>query len=87
MGGESLNVELPTLLDHRSLTLKHERVREIFIIQAALAGAFRTAATKLGCVEIFVPTIAAGATEGGAEVFTVDYYGHKAFYDAKPPTL
>src|SRR3989344_4631791 len=36
MGAEVLNVELPTLLDHRSLTLKHERIQNIFIIQAAL---------------------------------------------------
>jgi nondiscriminating aspartyl-tRNA synthetase len=84
MGGETLNVELPTLLDHRSLTLKHEQVRMIFTIQAALAEEFRKAAKELGCTEIFVPTIAAGATEGGAEVFPVDYYGHKAFLTQSP---
>ena len=84
MGGEALNVELPTLLDHRSLTLKHEQVRMIFTIQAALADEFRKAAKELGCTEIFVPTIAAGATEGGAEVFPVDYYGHKAFLTQSP---
>lgn len=84
MGGETLNVELPVLLDHRSLTLKHESVRMIFTVQAALAEAFRNAAKKLDCTEIFVPTIAAGATEGGAEVFQVDYYGHKAFMTQSP---
>jgi nondiscriminating aspartyl-tRNA synthetase len=84
MGGKDLNLELPTLLDHRSLSLKHEKVRMIFTIQAALAKAFREAAEKLECTEIFVPTIAAGATEGGAEVFQVDYYGHKAFMTQSP---
>jgi nondiscriminating aspartyl-tRNA synthetase len=84
MGGETLNVELPVLLDHRSLTLKHETVRMIFTLQAALAEEFRKAAQALDCIEIFVPTIAAGATEGGAEVFTVDYYGHKAFMTQSP---
>jgi nondiscriminating aspartyl-tRNA synthetase len=84
MGGETLNVELPTLLDHRSLTLKHEAVRMIFSVQAALVDEFRKAATALDCTEIFVPTIAAGATEGGAEVFTVDYYGRKAFMTQSP---
>ncbi|HEX8931588.1 MAG TPA: aspartate--tRNA(Asn) ligase, partial [Patescibacteria group bacterium] len=39
---------------------------------------------ELGCVEIVVPTIAASSTEGGAEVFTVDYYGHKAFMTQSP---
>lgn len=84
MGGKDLNLELPTLLDHRSLTLKHEKVRMIFTVQAGLAEAFRKAAIALDCVEIFVPTIASGATEGGAEVFKVDYYGHKAFMTQSP---
>ena len=84
MGGKELHLELPTLLDYRSLTLKHEKVYSIFTIQAALADAFRVYAKNLGCVEIFVPTIAAGATEGGAEVFQLDYYGHKAFMTQSP---
>ncbi len=84
MGGETLNVDLPVLLDNRSLTLKHETVRMIFTVQAALAEEFRNAAKALDCTEIFVPTIAAGATEGGAEVFQVDYYGHKAFMTQSP---
>lgn len=84
MGGKDLPLELPTLLDFRSLTLKHERVKQIFIIQAALAEAFRNAAKKLDCTEIFVPTIASGATEGGAEVFPIDYYEHKAFLTQSP---
>jgi nondiscriminating aspartyl-tRNA synthetase len=84
MGGEKLHLELPTLLDNRSLTLRHETVRNIFIIQAAIAEEFRKAAKELNCTEIFVPTIAAGATEGGADVFKVDYYGHEAFMIQSP---
>src|SRR5690348_14077165 len=33
MGGKDLNLELPTLLDYRSLSLKHEKVQMIFKIQ------------------------------------------------------
>ncbi len=84
MGQQTLNLELPTLLDHRSLTLKHEKIQKIFKVQAALADEFRKSAEKLGCTEIFIPTIAAGATEGGAEVFQVDYFGHKAFMTQSP---
>ncbi|MDP3941613.1 MAG: aspartate--tRNA(Asn) ligase [bacterium] len=84
MGGKELHVELPTLLDYRSLTLKHQKVANIFIVQAALADEFRKHAQELDCTEIFVPTIAAGATEGGAEVFEIDYYGHKAFLTQSP---
>ena len=84
MGGKELHVELPTLLDYRSLTLKHQKVANIFIIQAALANQFRRHAEELDCTEIFVPTIAAGATEGGAEVFPIEYYDHRAFLTQSP---
>lgn len=84
MGQETLNLELPTLLDYRTLTLRHPKVKEIFNVQAMVAEGFRLAAQKLDCVEIFVPTIAASATEGGAEVFKVDYYGHPAFMTQSP---
>jgi nondiscriminating aspartyl-tRNA synthetase len=84
MGAEELNLELPTLLDYRTLTLRHPKVKEIFNVQAIALSGFRKAAEELGCTEITVPTISVSATEGGAEVFTVDYYGHKAFMTQSP---
>lgn len=84
MGGKDLNLELPTLLDFRTLTLRHQVIRPIFKVQEAILEGFRNAARELECVEIVVPEIAAAATEGGAEVFQVDYYGHKAFMTQSP---
>lgn len=84
MGMESLNLELPTLLDFRTLTLRHPKIKQIFKVQAKVLEGFRNSATDLGCIEISVPTISASATEGGAEVFMVDYYGHQAFMTQSP---
>jgi len=84
MGADELNLELPTLLDYRALTLKHPKVKEIFKVQASVAKAFREVSEELGCVEVFTPTISASATEGGAEVFKVDYYGHDAYLVQSP---
>lgn len=84
MGKEKLDVELPTLLDWRSLTLRHPKVKAIFKVQAKIAEGFRNAAKELGCTEIFIPTIAASATEGGAEVFKVKYYDHDAYMTQSP---
>ena len=84
MGGEDLHLELPTLLDHRSLTLRHPKVAEIFQVQAKVLAGFRKAAETLGCTEIVVPTIVASATEGGAELFEVSYYTHKAYLSQSP---
>lgn len=84
MGGKELDVTLPTLLDYRSLTLRHPKVKQIFKVQEKIVEGFRNAARELGCVEVFTPTISYSSTEGGAEVFNVDYYGHKAFLIQSP---
>jgi len=84
MGQPQLEVELPTLLDNRSLTLRHPTSRAIFTVQAELAEAFRQSARSIGCTEIFPPTISASATEGGTEVLPIDYFGHSAFLVQSP---
>ncbi|MBI2597254.1 aspartate--tRNA(Asn) ligase [Candidatus Daviesbacteria bacterium] len=84
MGTKDLELQLPTLLDYRSLTLRHPKVKAIFKIQSSLLAGFRKAAQDLGCMEIVVPTIVAGATEGGAQVFKIDYFGKKAYLSQSP---
>lgn len=84
MNKEVLDVTLPTLLDYRTLTLRHSHIANIFRIQESVMEGFRRSAQKLGCVEIFTPTISASATEGGAEVFKVKYYDHDAFMIQSP---
>jgi nondiscriminating aspartyl-tRNA synthetase len=84
MGAEALNLELPTLLDHRSLTLRHPRVSSIFKIQESIAKAFRKSLKEEDFTEIFVPTLVPSATEGGAEVFPVEYYSTKAYLAQSP---
>lgn len=84
MGQDKLDLQLPTLLDNRCLTLRHPRVRQIFRVQEAVMQGFRNAAQKLGCTEVFTPTISASSTEGGSEVFKVKYYDHEAFMVQSP---
>lgn len=84
MGAHNLNLQLPTLLDFRSLTLRHPKVRDIFLVQAAILDGFRKVSKELDCMEIIVPEIAVSSTEGGAEVFKVDYYGHSAYLTQSP---
>lgn len=84
MGVKNLDLQLPTLLDYRSLTLRHPKVKSIFKVQASILEGFRKAAQDLNCTEIVVPEIAASSTEGGAEVFKIDYFDHKAFLTQSP---
>lgn len=84
MGGKDLDLQLPTLLDFRPLTLRHPKVKQIFKVQEEVLAGFRKAAKEIECMEVVVPTIAASSTEGGAEVFRIDYFDHKAFMIQSP---
>lgn len=84
MGKEELDLQLPTLLDYRTLTLRHPKVSKIFKVQESLMEGFRKASKSIGCTEIFTPTISASSTEGGTEVFKVKYYDHNAFLVQSP---
>lgn len=84
MGGQDLDLELPTLLDNRSLTLRHPKVSAIFKVQETIVSSYRKTLKEKGFTEIFVPTLVSSATEGGAEVFSVDYYKHKAYLAQSP---
>ncbi|MDO8621557.1 MAG: aspartate--tRNA(Asn) ligase [Candidatus Levybacteria bacterium] len=84
MGGPNLNLELPTLLDYRALTLRHPKIAAIFKIQETIASSFRSALKEEGFTEIFVPSIVPTATEGGAEVFSVNYYSRNAYLAQSP---
>src|SRR4029077_17709689 len=75
---------LPTILDHAAVALRHPKQREAFQIAAASVSGFRAALDRLGFTEIQTPKIVASATEGGSNVFRVDYFGHEAFLAQSP---
>lgn len=84
LGTKDLNLQLPTLLDYRALTLRHPKVREIFKVQEIVIDAFRDALRKQDFTEFQAPVIIPQTAEGGAEVFEVNYFGQKAFLAQSP---
>lgn len=84
MGGPELKVELPTLLDYRSLTLRHPKVLAAFKVQEVILKTFRQTLKEQGFTEISIPTIVATATEGGSELFPVEYFDKKAYLAQSP---
>ncbi|KKQ02074.1 MAG: Aspartyl-tRNA synthetase [Candidatus Roizmanbacteria bacterium GW2011_GWA2_36_23] len=81
---ENLDLSLPVLLDHRPLTLRHPKIKTIFRVQETIIQTFRSTMKALDFVEFQAPTIVATATEGGAEVFPVKYFGHQAYLAQSP---
>lgn len=80
----SLNAQLPTLLDHAALTLRHPRQRSLWEIASASMAGFRSVLNGQGFTEIQTPKIVASATESGANVFKIDYFGRPAYLAQSP---
>ncbi|MBS2006763.1 MAG: aspartate--tRNA(Asn) ligase [Cyanobacteria bacterium SZAS TMP-1] len=73
-----------TLLDYRPLTLRNEKVRAIFKIEAEIVKAFRQYLDEQCFTEIHSSKLVSTGTEGGAQLFAVDYFGRQAYLAQSP---
>jgi len=80
----ALAATLPTQLDHAALALRHPARRAALKAAAAAVAGFRTALTEQRFVEIQTPKIVASATESGADVFRLDYFGRPGYLAQSP---
>ncbi len=78
-------VNLDTHLDNLPYTLRSERSRDIFTMQSSILEAYRSSLRNQGFTEFMSPAIVGGDAEGGAAVFSVDYFNdHKAYLATSP---
>lgn len=75
---------IDTRLNARVLDLCHEENRAIWNIQQATLTALRKFLSEKGFIEVYTPRIIATATEGGAALFSVDYFEQKAYLAQSP---
>lgn len=75
---------LDTLFEHRVIGLRNLQEQKVFKIRAGLLKNIRSFLDENEFIEINTPKILAGATEGGAEVFKVDYFGREAVLAQSP---
>ncbi len=75
---------LDTLFDHRILNIRSPQEQKIFRIRAAMTQYLRDFLLAEEFVEIDTPKLLGAATEGGAEVFELDYFGKTATLAQSP---
>jgi nondiscriminating aspartyl-tRNA synthetase len=75
---------LPTVLDNAPVSLRHPAVRAGWEIAAAALHGFRSTLDALDFTEIQTPKIVGTATESGANVFALDYFGGPAYLAQSP---
>jgi nondiscriminating aspartyl-tRNA synthetase len=78
------SVGLETLLQYRPLSLRTEAVGDIFRVQAAILAAFRDALNRRRFTEIVTSKIVSGGTEGGSNLFEIQYFDRVAYLAQSP---
>ncbi len=81
-GGRS--AKLPTQLDHAPTVLREPRRRAALELAAGATEGFRSTLRARGFREIHTPRIVGAATEGGANVFSLPYFGQPAYLAQSP---
>ena len=81
---ERINTSLDKRLDWRSLDLRDPKNLAIFKIEAKLIEGMEEYLRRQGFLQVFTPCIMGAASEGGADVFKVDYFGKPAFLRQDP---
>jgi nondiscriminating aspartyl-tRNA synthetase len=84
LGKKKLNIALEKEIGLRPLTLRASYNRAVFKIQEGFVRGFRRYLEEEGFTEIFTPKLVAAGAEGGANIFSLDYFGRKAYLAQSP---
>ena len=77
-------VNIDTKFDYRPVTLRSPNDQALFRLQAHITQGFREYLTGQDFVEFQAPSIVGGDAEGGAEVFSVQYFDKEAALATSP---
>ncbi len=82
--GKDLNLQLNTLLDLRTTSLRHPKTQAIFKLYDLLLEGYEKTMRAEGFTEIKTPKILEAASEGGANFFKINYFDKEAFLAQSP---
>jgi nondiscriminating aspartyl-tRNA synthetase len=86
VNGDPSKTGLDVILDNRPLSLRNPKIRSIFKVQDTIIAAFAAYLRGQDFTEIKSSKLTAGSTEGGTNLFRVDYFDRK-LYLAQSPQL
>lgn len=81
---KELNVGGEVFWNYRALSLRHEKEKAIFYIQNTIVETFRSSLKSFGFVEMRTPKLCSQGAEGGANVFSLPYFGKTAYLAQSP---
>lgn len=84
INNKKVDTSIENLLDFRPVTLRNAKERAIFKIQEGICRGFRKCLEENYFTEIHTPKIVSEGAEGGANIFSLDYFGKKAYLAQSP---
>jgi len=81
-----LESNIDTRLNHRALDMRNQKTASIFKMRHYVLETLRNTLSQKKFIEITTPKIIGSASEGGADLFSLDYFG-KTAYLAQSPQL
>ncbi|MBU3902407.1 MAG: aspartate--tRNA(Asn) ligase [Candidatus Thermoplasmatota archaeon] len=81
---DKVSTEIETRFDHRFMDLRKPEIQSIFKIRHTMIKAVREEFLFNDFIEIHTPKIVATATEGGTNLFRMQYFEEKAFLNQSP---
>lgn len=79
-----LKANLDTYLDHAPAGLRHPARQATFRLASAILGAYGDWMRAHGYTQITTPKLVGASTEGGANLFELDYFGRPAYLAQSP---
>ena len=79
-----VNLQLTTLLDWRTISLRHPKVSAIFRLYDMLLSAYEQGMRAEGFTEVKTPKILETSSEGGANFFKMSYFDKSAYLAQSP---
>jgi nondiscriminating aspartyl-tRNA synthetase len=84
VNGDVSRTGLETILDNRILSVRSPKIRSIFNVQATIIEAFSAHLRTRDFTEIKTSKLVWGGTEGGTELFEVEYFDRKVCLAQSP---
>jgi len=79
-----LESNIDTRLNHRALDMRNQKTASIFKLRHSVLEILRKTLSHKKFIEITTPKIIGSASEGGANLFSLDYFGQTAYLAQSP---
>ena len=79
-----LESDIDNRLNSRALDMRNQKTASIFKLRSQVLASIRETLIKRKFIEINTPKIIGSASEGGADLFSLDYFGKQAYLAQSP---